>query len=515
MKGSLAIGEPLLVRDVIAVAVHGQEVHLSEETVERMDAAREIVVRRLDDNEPHYGINTGFGALAEVPVSMEDIAMLQVNLVRSHATGLGEPLPREIVRATMLLRACVLASGHSGVRSEVAALLVNMLNAGIHPVMPSRGSVGASGDLAPLAHMALALICEGDVELDGSNMGACKAFEQVGLTPITLEAKEGLALVNGTQVMTAVGCIALWEARHLSLAADIIGAMTLEAVKGTPDAFDERIMAARPHPGQLASAKLLRNVLAGSGIREFHRDCSKVQDPYSLRCMPQVHGAVRDSLAHVNRVIEVETNSATDNPLVFQDGFILSGGNFHGEPIAIVLDLMAIAVAELASISERRIEHVLNPTLSGGLTPFLATRSGLCSGYMITQVTAASLVSENKVLAHPASVDSIPSSANREDHVSMGMTAGLKAINVIRNTRKVLAIEALCAAEGLDQRLPTRPGKGVDAVRELIRQKVTGLDGDRSPVGDIEEIDGMIEPGGGLVEAAMDVVGMLSEGGAD
>lgn len=501
---SVAVGDRLTVADIVAVAREGQPVQLAPSAVERMEAGRQKILRCLDDGHPHYGINTGFGALAEIQVSREDLAQLQLNLVRSHAAGVGDPLATEVVRAAMLLRAAVLASGLSGVRRELADQLLGMLNAGIHPVIPSKGSVGASGDLAPLAHLALAMVGEGPVEVDGNPVPAGEALARAGMSRLELEPKEGLALVNGTQMMTAAGCLALVDAEHLTLTADVVGGMTLEAVKGTPEAFDERIVGARPHPGQLESAALLRRVIAGSEIRDSHRECERVQDPYSLRCMPQVHGAVRDSLAHVRRVLEVEINSTTDNPLVFEDGSILSGGNFHGEPVAIALDLMAIAVAELASISERRVEHLLNPALSSGLTPFLSRTSGLSSGYMISQVTAASLVSENKVLAHPASVDSIPSSANREDHVSMGMTSALKAQDVLSNSRTVLAIEALCAASGLDQRRPEKPGKGLHAAWEIIRERVPPLDADRPPGPDVESLTDLMKPGGGLVEAALD-----------
>lgn len=501
----VVVGRRLAIEDVVAVARGGAPVSLADEAVARMARGRAVVEGRLSDGEPHYGINTGFGALAEIAIPDEDLAALQLNLIRSHAAGVGAPLPRDAVRAAMLLRAQVLSTGNAGARPVLAELLVSMLNAGIHPVIPSRGSVGASGDLAPLAHMALAMIGEGDVERDGHVIPAARALAEAGLPPVVLRPKEGLALVNGTQVLTAVGLLALHDAGHLALAADVVGAMSLEAVLGTPDAFDRRVVEARPHPGQVASGALLRRLLAESEIRESHRGKGhhKVQDPYSLRCMPQVHGAVRDSLAHVRRVVEIEIDSATDNPLVFPDGDILSGGNFHGEPVAIALDLLAIATAELAAISERRVEHLVNPALSEGLPPFLASHSGLCSGMMIAQVAAASLVSENKILAHPASVDSIPSSANREDHVSMGMTAALKARTVVDHTATVLAIEALCAAVGLDHRAPRRPGRGVAAAHAAVRGRVSPLDGDRPVAPDIRNLTSLLAPGGGLVEAAL------------
>ncbi len=505
---AVVIGGALRLEDVVRVARQGARVTLDPLAIRRMEAGRAVIERRRDDPEPAYGINTGFGALAEVRVPLEDLDALQLNLVRSHASGVGDPLPTEVVRAAMLLRAAVFATGRSGVRPDLARLLVDMLNAGIHPVVPSRGSVGASGDLAPLAHIALALIGEGRVEVGGQVVPAAEGLARAGLTPVCLQAKEGLALINGTQVMTGTGCLALADAEHLAVAADVVGAMTLEAVRGTPDAFDARVVEARPHPGALASASLLRALLQDSEIRESHRHGhAKVQDPYSLRCMPQVHGAVRDALQFARRVLEVEVQSATDNPLVFEDGAVLSGGNFHGEPVAIALDLLAIAVAEVASIAERRVEHLLNPSLSDGLTPFLASHSGLASGLMIAQVAAASLVAENRVLCHPASVDSIPSSANREDHVSMGMTAALKARSVVANTRAVLAIEALCAAAGLDQRRPARPGRGVRAAHDLLRSRVPPLDADRPPSPDIEEVARLLAAEGGLIEAALDACG--------
>lgn len=504
---TVMLGGALGVEDVVRVARGRERVGLLPEAIARMASTRAVVVRRRED--PVYGVNTGFGALAEVRIPADEQDALQLNLVRSHASGVGEPLPVEVVRAAMLLRAAVFATGRSGVRPGVAQLLVEMLNAEVHPVVPSRGSVGASGDLAPLAHIALAMIGEGSVVVGGTRMGAAEGLERSGLKPVRLEAKEGLALINGTQVMTGMGCLVLVDAEHLVRAADLVGAMTLEAVRGTPDAFDERVVGARPHPGALESAVCLRALLRDSEIRESHRaGHGRVQDPYSIRCMPQVHGAVRDALRFVRGVLETEVRSATDNPLVFEDGAILSGGNFHGEPVAMALDFLAIALAELAAISERRIEHLLNPSLSDGLPPFLASRSGLSSGLMIAQVAAASLVAENRVLSHPASVDSIPSSANREDHVSMGMTAALKAGTVVDNTRTVLAIEALCAAAGLDRRKPARPGVGVRAAHDLLRSRVRPLDEDRPPAPDIEEVTRMLRAGAGLVECAFAAAGI-------
>lgn len=506
MTRTVTVGTPLQIQDVVDVARGHARVTLSDEAVARMIRARAVVDEHLADGEPHYGINTGFGALAEVSIGFHDLAKLQVNLIRSHASGIGDHLEPDVVRAAMLLRAQVLATGSAGARPKVAELLIAMLNHDVLPVIPSRGSVGASGDLAPLAHMALAMIGEGEVLAGRDIMPASDALSAKGLAPLVLAPKEGLALVNGTQVHTAMGVLALVDAENLALSADILGAMSLEAVLGTPAAFDPRVVGARPHPGQVASGAFLTKLLADSEIRESHRHCMKVQDPYSLRCMPQVHGAVRDSLDHCRRVLEIEINSATDNPLVFETGEILSGGNFHGEPIAIALDLMGIAVAELGSISERRVEHLLNPSLSNGLTAFLASDSGLCSGLMIAQVAAASLVSENKVLAHPASVDSIPSSANREDHVSMGMTAALKARSIVDNVRNILAVEGLCASAGVDERMPNHPGRGVRTAHARVRDVVAPLTDDRPPAPDIRKISELLKPGGGLVESVLLVI---------
>lgn len=505
----IVIGKNLRIADVISVATQNEKVGLAPEARARMQASRKVVEKRLSDGEPHYGINTGFGALAEVPISLDKVRTLQMNLVRSHSSGVGVPMPEDVVRAAMLLRAHTLALGLSGIRPQVVDLLLHMLNARIHPVVPSKGSVGASGDLAPLAHIALTLTGEGLVNYQGKVASAAEALRGEGLAPVRLEAKEGLSLINGTQMMTAMGVITLWHARHLTKVADIAGAMSLEAVRGTPVAFDDRIQQARRHPGQAHSAVNLRRFLADSEIRESHKDCHKVQDPYSLRCMPQVHGAVRDALDYVAGVLTTEINSVTDNPLVFDNGDIVSGGNFHGEPVALAMDFAGISVAELASISERRVEHLLNPALSDGLPPFLVKESGLNSGFMIAQVAAASLVSENKVLAHPASVDSIPSSANREDHVSMGLTAASKAMTITNNVRNVLAVEVLAAAQGLDFRAPMKPGVGVQAAHDFVRQAIAFENEDRVLAWDIDRVRKMLKPGGGFVEAVQAKVGRL------
>jgi histidine ammonia-lyase len=484
------------------VARRDRRVEISPRARTAMDRARAVVdsvVAGGDTAPAVYGVNTGFGALAEVRISADQVVQLQQNLVRSHAAGVGRPLPRDAVRGMMLLRAAVLATGRSGARTICCERLCELLAAGVHPVIPTRGSVGASGDLAPLAHLALGMIGEGQAEYRGEILPAAEALKRAGIAPLTLAAKEGLTLLNGTQHMTAVGGLALLDAEATCRIADLAGALSLEALKGTARAFDERVVAARPHAGQIAVAAVLRELLADSPIAESHRDCGKVQDPYSLRCMPQVHGATRDVLAFARGVLEREAASSTDNPLVFVDddgtGEMISGGNFHGQPVALALDAAAIAVAELANISERRIEQLVNPHLSSGLPPFLAPDSGLHSGFMIAQVAAASLVSENKVLAHPASVDSIPSSAGREDHVSMGATAALKFQQIEGHVRDVLAIELLCAAQGLDLRRPLRTTAKLEAIHAVIRAKVPAMMVDRPLSPDIAAVRELIDDG--------------------
>ena len=507
MSSPLRLGDDDLSLEAIAgVARGGRRVEIGTRAYAAMVRARQVVdavVRGGDAAPAVYGVNTGFGALAEVRISASQVVQLQQNLVRSHAAGVGTPLPRDCVRAMMLLRAAVLATGRSGARALCCERLCELLNAGVHPVIPARGSVGASGDLAPLAHLALGMIGEGEAEYRGETMLAVDALRLAGIQPLVLEAKEGLTLLNGTQHMTAVGGLAVHDADVTCRIADLAGAMSLEALKGTARAFDPRVIAARPHPGQIAVAAFLRELLVGSEIAESHRDCGKVQDPYSLRCMPQVHGASRDVLAFARTVLEREAASSTDNPLVFLDGpdgdEMISGGNFHGQPVAIALDAAAIAVAELANISERRIEQLVNPHLSSGLPPFLAPDSGLNSGFMIAQVSAAALVSENKILAHPASVDSIPSSAGREDHVSMGATAALKLAMIHDHVRTVLAIELLCAAQGIDLRRPLRTTPPLEAVHAVIRAKVPAMMVDRPIAPDIRAVRAMIDDGSLLV----------------
>jgi histidine ammonia-lyase len=525
------IGEtPLTLQAIVEIARQGRKVLLSKAAQERIARSRAVVdsiVQRGDAAPSVYGVNTGFGFLADVRISAAAIAELQRNLIRSHAVGVGQPLPTPVVRAMLFLRAFTLSVGCSGVRPLVAERLCELLNRRIHPIVPGQGSVGASGDLAPLAHLALALLGEGDVRVGWSPTApgaapsaerlepAAAALRDAGLSPIELEAREGLGLVNGTQCMTAMGALALYDAFDACRLADIIGAMSLESLLGTPRAFDPRIHAVRPHPGQVQSAANLRRLLQGSAIVESHRNCSKIQDPYSLRCMPQVHGASRDALGYAHEVLLREMQSATDNPLILEGGpfhvagesagepgyDIVSGGNFHGQPVALALDFAGIAVAELASIAERRIEQLVNPHESSGLPAFLIEHSGLNSGFMMAHVTAAALVSENKILAHPASVDSIPTSAGREDHVSMGVHAGDKLLRIVENVRNVLSIELLCAAQGLYLRAPLEPGPALKAVYEAVRAAIPPLLVDRPLYADIARARTLLDDGS-LVAAA-------------
>jgi histidine ammonia-lyase len=481
---------------VAAVARRGRRVELGAEAADRMRASRAIVDQVVAEGQTVYGVTTGFGDLATIRIEPDQTAELQRNLVRSHAAGVGEPLPVEVVRAMLLLRANALAVGLSGIRPEVVQLLVGMLNAEVHPLVPSRGSVGASGDLAPLAHLALVLTGEGEAWRENAGPAPGReALARAGLEPLSLQAKEGLALLNGTQLMAALAALALDDGRRLASSADVIGAMSLEAMEGTGAAFDEALIGARPHPGQVAVAAHLRNLLAGSEIAASHVDMGhRVQDAYSLRCMPQVHGAARDALDQLERVLAIEINSATDNPLVFPSGEVISGGNFHGEPLALVIDYAKMAVAELASISERRSARLVDAHLSG-LPAFLTDAPGLRSGLMIAQYTAAALVNELQTLTHPSSVDSIPTSANQEDHVSMGATAALHLRDVVERAEAVLAIEALCAAQGLDFREPMRPGVGVSRAHRRLREVVRHLDEDRPPAEDIARVREMLHAG--------------------
>jgi histidine ammonia-lyase len=491
MKQPVEIDGHSLTLEQSAAVADGAQVTLAASARERVERARRFVEEIVARGEVVYGINTGFGALSDVTIPADKLRELQVNLVRSHSCGVGDALPERAARAMMLQRANVLAKGYSGCRAQVVDALIQMLNARVHPVIPSRGSVGASGDLAPLAHQALVVIGEGEAFYHGERMKGGEALSRAAIEPLTLEAKEGLALLNGTQAMTAVGGLALLAAEALANAADITGAMSLEALKGTPVAFDERIHGVRPHPGQMESARRLRALIEGSEIRESHRDHTsdpRVQDAYALRCMPQVHGAVRDSLSHARRVMEIEINSATDNPLIFADeGEVLSGGNFHGEPIALALDYAAVAVADLGTISERRVERLVNPDLSG-LPAFLTPGPGTNSGMMIAQVVAVSLIAENNVLAHPASVTNLPTSANKEDHVSMGMTSALKFQHIVKNVEIILAIELLCAAQGLDFLKPLKPSPRLREVYSRVRERVPFIERDAPLSGYIESL---------------------------
>jgi histidine ammonia-lyase len=503
-------GDDLTVDDVWAVAVERAPVALADVARERMTAAREVVHRAAHGSREHtYGINTGFGRFVSQSIPEELSEELQVRLLRSHASGVGDPYPEEVVRAAMLLRANTLAKGYSGARIETAELLVAGLDRGLLPYVPSRGSVGASGDLAPLAHLALPLIGEGRAWVDGELLSGSDALDRLGLQPLTLQAKEGLSLVNGTQFMTAFGALGLVRARRLVKAADLACALALEALQGSRTSFFPQIHAARPLRGQQDSAANLLRLLEDSAIIEAHRWCDQVQDAYSLRCAPQVHGAVRDLLDYVRYTVTTELNAATDNPLVLvDDDLLVSNGNFHGQSLAFALDALAMAVSELASISERRVERLVNPNLSGGLPAFLTTDGGLNSGFMIPQYVAASLVSENKALCHPASVDSIPTSAGQEDHVSMGNAAGLKAWQVLENTEHVLAIELLAAAQGVEFLAPLEPGVGARATRAFVRTLSPRLRDDRSVSGDIETVAAAVRDGT-VVDAVEEEVGEL------
>lgn len=489
-------GQALQLSEVADVAFGKREVRIASKAFEQMLRSRSTVEELIRRQETAYGINTGFGKLADVRIQNAELATLQTNLVRSHACGLGEPLTESEVRAMLLLRANVLAKGLSGIRPVVIETLVAFLKHEIHPVIPARGSVGASGDLAPLAHLALGLIGEGEVFFRGRRVQAKEALQECSLEPLSLKAKEGLALLNGTQAMTAVGGLALVRARRVARLFDLAGAMSLEALEGTPVAFDERIHSARPHSGQLRSAMHLRDLLDSSEIRESHRfNDPRVQDAYCLRCMPQVHGAALGALDHVIGVFEIETGSATDNPLIFPEGDILSGGNFHGAPLALALDYAAIAMTDLMSISERRIDRLINPDINEKLPAFLSDQPGLSSGFMIAHVAAAALLNEAKVLSHPSSVDNVPTSGGKEDHVSMGMTGALKLRQIVENAERVLAIELLTAAQGLEYRMPLKAAAKVETARLQIRQTSPRLQQDRALSSDIETLAAKIHRG--------------------
>jgi histidine ammonia-lyase len=505
-------GNDLTAEAVREVAIGRRPVLLDPDARSAVQRARAVVDSLIVNNKVSYAITTGVGKLSDVRIAGDQIREMQVNLIRSHAVGVGDPLSVAATRAMMLLRANSLSKGYSGVRTETIDTLCEMLNRGVTPFVPSQGSVGASGDLAPLAHLALALIGEGEcIDDSGGRAPTAEVMRRAQIKPLVLEAKEAVSLINGTQGMLAVGVLELLAAETLVDTADVIGSLTLDALHGTDAAFDERIHQARPHRGQLTTAANLRKMLEGSQIRESHRDCDRVQDAYSLRCMPQVHGAVRDTLAYCRQVMETEINSAVDNPLVFvsrvgmgvspvpepssAEGDVISGGNFHGEPVAFALDFLAIALSALAGISERRIERLVNPALNEGLPPFLAAGAGLNSGFMMPQVTAAALASENKVLAHPASVDSITTSGNKEDFVSMGMTAAMKLTRIVTNTRNVLAIEAMAAAQALDFLAPLKSGRRGSAAHAAIRSVCATMDKDRVMYQDFARLAELIASG--------------------
>jgi histidine ammonia-lyase len=508
IETTVLTGDDLTVDDVWAVAVDRVPTVLSDESRQRMRAAREVVQRAAHGSREHtYGINTGFGRFVSQSIPEELSEELQVRLLRSHASGVGDPYPDDVVRAAMLLRANALAKGYSGARVETAELLVECLDRDVLPYVPSRGSVGASGDLAPLAHLALPLIGEGRAWVDGELCAGDEALARVGLEPLRLRAKEGLSLVNGTQFMAAFGALGLIRARRLAKAADLACALSLEALQGSRTSFFPQIHTARPLRGQQDSAANLLRLLEDSAIIESHRWCDQVQDAYSLRCAPQVHGASRDLLDYVDYTVSTELNAATDNPLVLvEDDMLVSNGNFHGQSLAFALDALAMAVSELANISERRVERLVNPNLSGGLPAFLTTNGGLNSGFMIPQYVAASLVSESKSLCHPASVDSIPTSAGQEDHVSMGNASGLKAWQVLANSERVLAIELLAGAQGVEFLAPLEPGIGVRATRAFVRTLSPRLRDDRALADDIETVAAAVSDGS-LVEAVEAEVG--------
>ena len=489
-------GQPLTLEQIVAVASGQEEVALAAGARTRVAAARAVVEKIVSENQTVYGVNTGFGKLSDVRIEPGQLSALQLNLVRSHACGIGPALSELEARAMLLLRANVLASGYSGARPVIIDTLAAMLARGVTPVIPEKGSVGASGDLAPLAHLALAAIGEGEAFYQGERLPGRNALALAGIEPLELEVKEGLALLNGTQAMGAVGALALYRAERVARLADVAGAMSLEGLKGTPVAFDERIHAARPHAGQVAVASHLRSLMEGSEIRQSHLDNDpRVQDAYSLRCMPQVHGAVRDALKHARAIVEIETGSATDNPLVFADGEVLSGGNFHGAPLALAFDYAAIALTDLISITERRIDRLVNPDANENLPPFLTRQPGMSSGFMMLQVTAVALLSEAKVLAHPASVDNVPTDGGKEDHVSMGMTAATKLRALVGLAESVTAIELIVAAEALEHRRPLSPGRGMKAAYDIVRSHVAPLSADRSMSAEIEAVAAAIRAG--------------------
>jgi histidine ammonia-lyase len=500
-------GYSLTLEQVIKVSREYEAVELSDEGICQIEKSRAIVERVLDKEDPVYGISTGFGDFSKVFISRDEREKLQRNLILSHAAGVGDYFPEDVVRAAMLLRANSLCKGYSGIRLSTVRMLLTMLNRRVYPAVPAKGSVGASGDLAPLSHMVLVMLGEGKAFVDGLLVKGADALAAAGLQPVTLGGKEGLALINGTQVMTAVGCLVWYDAVNLLKMADIAAALSLEALRGTRTAFDPRISRVRPHLGQVASADNIMRLTEDSAIMASHVHCAKVQDAYSLRCASQVHGASKDALRRVEETLTVEINAATDNPLIMPNGDVVSGGNFHGQPVALVMDYLKLALAEIGNISERRISRLLDSHLSE-LPPFLTAYPGVDSGLMITQYTAAALVSENKVLVHPASADSIPTSANQEDHVSMGTIAARQAREMLENVRYILAIECLASTQGIDFLAPLTPGTGTKEVCRLIRQVVPHLDEDRVPAPDIEAIYRLFVDGSLLKDVEMVVGGL-------
>jgi histidine ammonia-lyase len=500
--------EEMSLEDLVAIARKGARVRLARESEERLMSARKLIEQWVEQGRVIYGVTTGFGALSDARISKEETRQLQKNILMSHAAGVGDILDEETVRAVMALRVKDLARGHSGIRPETVNQLIELLNRGICPVVPEQGSVGASGDLAPLAHLSLVLIGQGEALYKGRRKSGLEALGDCGLEPIELEAAEGLALVNGTQMMTAIGGLSVYDSIRLSKMTEIAAAMSLEVLMGTRTEFDPRIHQVRPHPGQIAAADNMERITRNSEIISSHKDCSRIQDAYTLRCSPQVHGASKDAIAYTKRVIETEMNSSTNNPLIFPESkdFLL-GGNFHGQPVALAMDFLSIALSELANISERRIERLVNPQLSG-LPAFLVSDGGLNSGFMLAQYTAASLVSENKALSHPASVDSIPTSANKEDHVSMGSISSRKCRKIVKNTEHVIAIEFLCAAQAMDLFTNVRPGEGTLAAYKAIRGAVPHLEKDRIISKDIEAVVSLMRRGD-ILEDVEKVVGAL------
>lgn len=507
---AVQVGAPLTFADVVAVATADERVELASAAVERIDVARKIVEDAARSGRAVYGITTGIGDLATVRIPLEEAEKLQRDIVRSHATGVGPPLPRAVVRGMLLLKARTLAAGASGVRGEIVRLLIDMLNAHLHPVVPEKGSLGASGDLAPLAHLALPVIGEGQVEHDGEVVAAQVALRRTGLEPLELSYKEGLSLVNGTELMLSWGILTLDRAERLLKTADVTGAMTLEACLGTDQAFDEELVALRKHPGAIASAANLRRLLEGSPIVASHRESEHlVQDAYSLRCMPQVHGAYRDAASYVRATLEAELASTIDNPSVLAGrDEVRSGGNFHGEALALALDHLGLALAGVATIAERRVARLVDPTLNNGLPAFLTPDPGRRSGFMLVQYTAAALVTENRSMCYPASADSIPTSAGQEDHVSMGATAARKTAAIVRNSEQVVAIEALTAAQALELRQPLQPAAGTGAVLVLVRKHSAHLEEDRSLSPDIGAVHAAVADGE-LAAAAEAAIGPL------